>query len=224
MNCVKHLVCSSWLELNIGMRELINSTSIKKAIDEDQLDILTFLVSHPKRFAYIIDLLIDFNGHYFNLVSSSHSLSPFGMIARRTNLCLKLEYSIILKKKDLVRLFVSVRIPIEENEFRQKYKMFLKHYNKKSFDSMIYETPIQRMLLTSECQSLVPLVLEQFVSDNGIDLSIVDDCLYARPTTNRCLFGRTKHFSTNNWLQEHPLSTIIGSSVLHSLSFFLCFH
>ena len=48
---------------------------MKKAIDEDQLDILTFLVSHPKRFAYIIDLLIDFNGHYFNLVSSFLSLS-----------------------------------------------------------------------------------------------------------------------------------------------------
>jgi hypothetical protein len=69
LNCVKHLVFSSWLELNIDMRELINSSSMKKAIDEDQLDILTFLVSHPKRFAYIIDLLIDFNGHYFNLVS-----------------------------------------------------------------------------------------------------------------------------------------------------------
>ncbi len=50
------------------MRALINSVSMKNAIDRDQLDILTFFVSEPKRFAYIIDLLVDANGRYFNLV------------------------------------------------------------------------------------------------------------------------------------------------------------
>jgi hypothetical protein len=62
------------------------------------------------------------------------------------------------------------------------------------------------MLTTPECVPLVPLILEQFVSDHGIDLSIVDDCLYARPMKARCIFGRSKHFSTDDWLQQHPLS------------------
>lgn len=70
LKCVKHLVLSSWLEANIDMREMINADSMKRAIDQEQLDILTFFLSHPKRFAYIIHLLIEFNGHYFNLVSS----------------------------------------------------------------------------------------------------------------------------------------------------------
>ncbi len=41
---------------------------MKNAIDQDQLDILTFFVSDSKRFAYIIHLLINANGRYFNLV------------------------------------------------------------------------------------------------------------------------------------------------------------
>jgi hypothetical protein len=117
-----------------------------------------------------------------------------------------LEYAIILKKKDLVRLFLSVKVPSEQVKFRHEYKSFLKHYNRSFTDPSLYETPLQRMLKTKECVSLVPLMLEQFVSTHGVDLSIVDDCLYAHPSETRCLFGRTKHFSTNRWLQEHPLS------------------
>jgi len=52
------------------MRQLIDASSMKNAIDQEQLDILTFFVSEPKRFAYIIHLLIDANGRYFNLVRS----------------------------------------------------------------------------------------------------------------------------------------------------------
>ena len=48
------------------MRALIDAASMKNAIDKEQLDILTFFVSEPKRFAYIIHLLIDANGRYFN--------------------------------------------------------------------------------------------------------------------------------------------------------------
>jgi hypothetical protein len=50
------------------MRALIDATSMKNAIDKEQLDILTFFVSEPKRFAYIIHLLIDASGRYYNLV------------------------------------------------------------------------------------------------------------------------------------------------------------
>lgn len=55
---------------------------------------------------------------------------------------------------------------------------------------------------------LVPLLLEQFVGEDGVDLSVIDDCLRARPMTNKCIFGRFKGFSTTNWLKQHPLSLI----------------
>jgi hypothetical protein len=42
---------------------------MKTAIDQGQLDILTFFVSDPKRFAYIIDLSININSRYFNCVN-----------------------------------------------------------------------------------------------------------------------------------------------------------
>lgn len=117
----------------------------------------------------------------------------------------------MLRKKDIVRLFLTVRIPIEQNDFHNEYKQFLKHYNEpfnQSNSLPFYQTPIQRMLTTSECIPLVPLILEQFVNDHGIDLSIIDDCLYAKPTETRCIFGRTKYFSRSDWLQQHPLSRI----------------
>ena len=55
---------------------------------------------------------------------------------------------------------------------------------------------------------LVPLLLEQFVGENGIDLSVIDDCLGAAPAAHRCIFGRSKRFQTSNWLKQHPLSLI----------------
>lgn len=55
---------------------------------------------------------------------------------------------------------------------------------------------------------LVPLLLEQFVGENGVDLSVVDDCIRARPGPNRCIFGRLKRFTTSDWLKQHPLSLI----------------
>jgi hypothetical protein len=114
-----------------------------------------------------------------------------------------------LKKKDIIRLFVSVRIPSEESTFHQQYKSFLKHYNEpfnQPNSLSFYQTPLQRMLTTPECFPLVPILLEQFVDNNGIDLSIIDDTLYARPGKTRCIFGQATDFSTTNWLQQHPLS------------------
>jgi len=60
----------------------------------------------------------------------------------------------------------------------------------------------------TEMVPLVPMLLEQFVGEDGIDLSVVDDCLRARPAAHRCIFGRSKRFSTSNWLKQHPLSLI----------------
>lgn len=55
---------------------------------------------------------------------------------------------------------------------------------------------------------LVPLLLEQFVGENGVDLSVIDDCLRDAPAGHRCIFGRSKRFSSANWLKQHPLSLI----------------
>jgi hypothetical protein len=59
---------------------------------------------------------------------------------------------------------------------------------------------------------LVPLLLEQFVGEDGVDLSIVDDCLRARPVANRCIFGHSKRFTTSDWLKQHPLSLIVEAN------------
>ncbi|CAF3890334.1 unnamed protein product [Adineta steineri] len=189
MKCVKQFLLSSWLDTHIDIRELINADSLKDAINHNRLDILSFLINDTKQLAHIIDLLIDVGGRYFNL----------------------LEYAIYLRKKDVIRLFVTVRIPVEQYTFRQQYKLFLRHYNQPFIQlgsSFFYQTPIQRMLTTPECISLVPLLLEQFVDNNGIDLSIIDDCLYIQPEKTRCIFGRGLNFSTRDWLKQHPLTLI----------------
>ncbi|UJR20085.1 hypothetical protein I4U23_023217 [Adineta vaga] len=189
LKCMKQFLTSSWLNNHIDIGELINADSLKNVIDQNQFDILSFLINDMKRLAYIIRLLIDIDGQYFNL----------------------LEYAIFLKKNDIIRLLVSVHIPTEHYISRQEYKLFLRNYNLpfiQSGSSSFYQTPIQRMLTTPECILLVPLLLEQFVDDNGIDLSVIDDCLYNRPKKSRCIFGRGKNFSTRDWLQQHPLALI----------------
>ncbi|CAF4588175.1 unnamed protein product, partial [Rotaria sp. Silwood2] len=48
----------------------------------------------------------------------------------------------------------------------------------------------------------------QFIGEDAVDLSVIDDCLRARPAANRCIFGRGKRFSSSDWLKQHPLSLI----------------
>jgi len=59
---------------------------------------------------------------------------------------------------------------------------------------------------------LVPLLLEQFVGEDGVDLSVVDDCLRARPAHSRCMFGHSKRFTSSDWLKQHPLSLIVEAN------------
>ncbi len=69
LKCVKQFLLSSWLDANIDIRELITANSLRNAVDQDQLDILSFFVTNVKRFAYIINLSIEVQGRYFNLVN-----------------------------------------------------------------------------------------------------------------------------------------------------------
>ncbi|CAF3499684.1 unnamed protein product [Rotaria sp. Silwood1] len=186
LKCIKYILSSKWLHRNADIVDFINADSLKTTIDNDQLDIASFFVSDTRRFAAIIQIQIDVNGRAYNV----------------------LEYSIALRKPDFVRTFISVRIPGDERELYRSYKNFLKHYNVGYSGSSYDQTPIQRMLTMTEMIPLVPLLLEQFVGEDGIDLSIVDDCLRASPAPHRCMFGRSKRFSTSNWLKQHPLSLI----------------
>lgn len=97
---------------------------MKTTIDKDQYDIASFFVSNPRRFAAIIQIQIDANGRLYNV----------------------LEYSIALKKPEFVRIFISVRIPVDERELYRSYKNFLKHYNLAYSGSNYDQTPVQRML------------------------------------------------------------------------------
>lgn len=204
LKCIKYILSSKWLHRNVEIADFINADSLKTTIDKDQQDIAAFFVSDTRRFDAIIQIQIDANGRLYNV----------------------LEYSIALKKPDFVRTFISVRIPSEERQLYQAYKSFLKHYNVAYSGSIYDQTPVQRMLtmvsshpsnfesetffvsFQTEMVPLVPLLLEQFVGEDGVDLSVVDDCLRARPAANRCIFGRSKRFSTSNWLKQHPLSLI----------------
>ncbi|CAF1341765.1 unnamed protein product [Rotaria sp. Silwood1] len=186
LKCIKYILSSKWLHRNVDIGDFINADSLKTTIDKDQLDIASYFVSDTRRFAAIIQIRINANGHIYNV----------------------LEYSIALKKPDFVRIFISVRIPNEERELYRSYKYFLKHYNVAYSGSNYDQTPIQRMLSMSEMVPLVPLLLEQFISEDAIDLSVIDDCLRARPAGNRCIFGRNKRFSSSEWLKQHPLSLI----------------
>lgn len=70
--------------------------------------------------------------------------------------------------------------------------------------------------------SYIPNLLDQFTDNDGMDLSVIDDCLCSKPRTSRCIFGRinpidseensstTKNtpFSPTQWIKEHPLNLI----------------
>ncbi|CAF2057157.1 unnamed protein product [Rotaria magnacalcarata] len=78
--------------------------------------------------------------------------------------------------KRLISSATRVRIPSDERELYRPYKYFLKHYNVAYSGSSYDQTPIQRMLT-------------MFIGENVIDLSIIGDCLRARPAGNRSLIA-----------------------------------
>jgi hypothetical protein len=74
------------------------------------------------------------------------------------------------------------------------------------------------MLKVPSLVGYVPNLLDQFVDDNGLDLSVMDDCLCSQPTASRCIFGHksfiyhrpsetstSPQFTANQWTREHPL-------------------
>jgi hypothetical protein len=77
------------------------------------------------------------------------------------------------------------------------------------------------MLKVPSLIPFIPNLLDQFLDNNGIDLSVIDDCLCSKPRSSRCIFGqnsskstnptnptKTDKFTTNQWTKEHPLNLI----------------
>jgi hypothetical protein len=77
------------------------------------------------------------------------------------------------------------------------------------------------MLKIPSLVPFVPNLLEQFVDNDGMDLSVIDDCLCSQPKSSRCIFGQNSlihnrnmntnknhKFTTNQWIKEHPLNLI----------------
>ena len=119
---------------------MITSDGIKNCIDHDQFDIIIYLVSDLRRFRLIISILID-----VVFTEPIHPLTDLIVARRQYNV---LEYAILLKKNDFVRIFVSVPIPrtlpkrptveehlavirssdtiVHESELHEEYKRFFK--------------------------------------------------------------------------------------------------
>jgi hypothetical protein len=77
------------------------------------------------------------------------------------------------------------------------------------------------MLKNPSLVPFVPHLLDQFLDGDGMDLSVVDDCLCSKPRPLRCIFGQNSSmsntpnnpntndkFTTNQWTKEHPLTLI----------------
>ena len=167
------------LNNSIEISLFLNSESLRCAIDNDCIDILSYWLSNWNRFEIILNININ------------NSLNA-------------LEYSIEQEKIHFIRLFISQNLPNDKIFLIKKYKIFLNHFNPN--DGL---TPIQRILKRNHLVHLVPFLLDQFIIQDRADLAIIDDSLYNCPAKNRCLYGhREKIWSVDNWLNEHPLSMI----------------
>ena len=103
IKCLKQLFDSKWLLRRVQLSNLITPDGIKKCIDDDKLDIIVYLVSDLRRFRIIISILID-----VVFTEPVHPSTDIIVGRRQYNI---LEYAILLKKNDFVKVFVGVSVP-----------------------------------------------------------------------------------------------------------------
>ncbi|CAF3681673.1 unnamed protein product [Adineta steineri] len=235
IKCLKQLFGSKWLLRRVHASNIITSDGIKKCIDNNQIDIINYLVSDLRRFRVIISILID-----VVFTEPVHPSTDMVVARRQYNV---LEYAILLKKTEFVRTFVSVSVPktIEKKAnvdehiavvrssnvvtleplLHDEYKRFLTRYSLPFKYDQFDQTPIQRMLKVPALIPFVPNLLEQFLDGDGMDLSVIDDCLCSKPKSSRCIFGQNSsihntsqtvnkkdNFTPAQWIKEHPLNLI----------------
>ena len=103
IKCVKQLLHSKWLLRRVKLANLITADGIKRCIDDDQMDIILYLVNDTQRFRVILSVLIE-----VVFTEPVHPSTDVVVGRRQYNV---LEYAILLKKTDFVRIFVSVNVP-----------------------------------------------------------------------------------------------------------------
>lgn len=138
IKCLKQLFESKWLLKRVQLSNLMTSDGIKTCIDTDRIDIIHYLINDLRRFRVVISLLID--------VLFTEPIFPSTNMIVATRQYNVLEYAILLKKADFVKLFVSVSIPktIEQKSntdehlavvrsnnviVHEEYKRFLTRYS-----------------------------------------------------------------------------------------------
>ncbi|CAF1021764.1 unnamed protein product [Didymodactylos carnosus] len=109
---------------------------------------------------------------------------------------------------DIKRFSAVIQIQIDVNGRGYNVLEYAIALKKSDFVRVFISVRVPPEEREAEMVPLVPVLLEQFVGEDGIDLSVIDDCLCARPSAHKCIFGRSKRFSSTNWLKQHPLSLI----------------
>jgi hypothetical protein len=100
VRCNRLLLSNKYvLNNSIQMPLFLNSQSVRCAIDNDRVDIVSYWLSDWYRFEIILNI---------NIINSLNAL----------------EYSIEYEKIDFIRLFISQRVPSEKIFLVKKYKNF----------------------------------------------------------------------------------------------------
>lgn len=155
---MKQLFDSKWLLKRVHLSTLITSDGIKICIDHDQIDIIHYLVSDLRRFRVLISLVID-----VVFTEPVNQVADMVVARRQYNI---LEYAILLRKTEFVKIFVSVSVPrtieqkldidehvavirssqifVQETALHEEYKRFLTRYSlpfkHEEFDQMPVRT------------------------------------------------------------------------------------
>ena len=168
IKCLKQLLDSKWLLHRVQLANLITADGIKRCIDDNQLDIIIYLVSDLERFRVIISILID--------VAFTEPVHPSADVVVGRRQYNVLEYAILLKKVDFVKVFVSVAVPktievkpnvtdrlavvrssnvvMQQTSLHDEYKRFLTRYSLPFKHEEFDETPV-RVFNQNSCSRYV---------------------------------------------------------------------
>ncbi len=157
IKCLKQLFNSKWLLQRVQLSNLITSDGIKRCIDDNQIDIIIYLVSDLRRFRVIISILID--------VVFTEPIRPSTDVVVGRRQYNVLEYAILLKKIDFVKVFVSVNVPktietrtnaddhltvvrnsniiVQQSSLHDEYKRFLTRYSLPYKHEEFDQTPVR---------------------------------------------------------------------------------
>lgn len=157
IKCLKQLFDSKWLLRRVQLINLITSDGIKKCIDDDQIEIIVYLVSDLRRFRVIISLLIA-------VVFTEPVRPSTDVVVGVTRHYNVLEYAILFKKIEFVKVFVSVSVPktiekkananehlavarssnviVHEPLLHEEYKRFLTRYSFPFKNEQFDQTPV----------------------------------------------------------------------------------